>query len=221
MKEFWKFLLRRSLPSNSLQSLNFAVIGLGDSSYSKFNFVAKRLHKRLTQLGGKSMLPVALCDDQHDLGIGAILFPFLENLWIKLLDLRPIPIGRIILAETPRFLRWNAVKCQKYESDDENQDIFSDFEETSTDGFAEVVENVRTTSADHFQDVRLLSFCRCNLTWKLGDVAYIRPKNSSENVCRLFEIFEKHNLGIRPDDLLTLQQIDDGESKSIFLFFYS
>ena len=57
MKKFWKFLLRKNLPADSLRNLHFGVVGLGDSSYSKFNFVAKRLHKRLIQLGATSLLP--------------------------------------------------------------------------------------------------------------------------------------------------------------------
>lgn len=34
----------------------------------RFNFVAKKLHKRFVQLGANMLLPVALADDQHDLG---------------------------------------------------------------------------------------------------------------------------------------------------------
>lgn len=34
----------------------------------RFNFVAKKLHKRLLQLGGSILLPVGLADEQHDLG---------------------------------------------------------------------------------------------------------------------------------------------------------
>lgn len=34
----------------------------------RFNFVAKKLHKRLVQLGASTLLPVGLADDQHDLG---------------------------------------------------------------------------------------------------------------------------------------------------------
>ena len=56
MKKFWKFLLRKNLPADSLRNLHFGVVGLGDSSYSKFNFVAKRLHKRLIQLGATPLL---------------------------------------------------------------------------------------------------------------------------------------------------------------------
>ncbi|XP_039417790.1 NADPH-dependent diflavin oxidoreductase 1 isoform X1 [Corvus cornix cornix] len=69
MKMFWRFLFRKNLPAGSLCQLDYAVLGLGDSSYPKFNFVAKKLHKRLLQLGGNPLLPVALGDDQHDLGL--------------------------------------------------------------------------------------------------------------------------------------------------------
>ena len=34
----------------------------------RYNFVAKKLHRRLLQLGGTPLLPLALADDQHDLG---------------------------------------------------------------------------------------------------------------------------------------------------------
>ena len=64
MKNFWKFLLRKNLPANSLESLHFGVLALGDSSYQKFNFSGKRLLKRVEQLGGQPLLPIGLADDQ-------------------------------------------------------------------------------------------------------------------------------------------------------------
>ena len=36
----------------------FGVLGLGDSSYPKFNHVAKKLSRRLAQLGGDQLLQV-------------------------------------------------------------------------------------------------------------------------------------------------------------------
>ena len=51
MRSFWSFLLRRSLGADSLTGASFAVFGLGDSSYAKYNAVAKRLDKRLEMLG--------------------------------------------------------------------------------------------------------------------------------------------------------------------------
>jgi len=39
MRKFWKFLLRRDLPTNSLESLQFGVLGLGDSGYQVWTFL--------------------------------------------------------------------------------------------------------------------------------------------------------------------------------------
>jgi sulfite reductase alpha subunit-like flavoprotein len=50
MTRFWRFLLRKALPADSLTGLSYAVFGLGDSSYQRFNFPAKKLHKRLAQV---------------------------------------------------------------------------------------------------------------------------------------------------------------------------
>lgn len=60
MKKFWKFLLRKSLPKDSLKNMKFGVLGLGDSSYSKFNFTAKKLYKRLLQLGATQLLDIGI-----------------------------------------------------------------------------------------------------------------------------------------------------------------
>ena len=133
MKKFWKFLLRKNLPADSLTNLKFAVIGLGDSSYQKFNFVAKRLHKRLLQLGAVSILPVALCDDQHDLGIGAVLSPFLVDFWKK----NPLPLG--LNPREMRTTRWKVNQVCTFAPVDENIDIYGDFEETTTEGFLKVL----------------------------------------------------------------------------------
>jgi len=51
MQNSWQFLLRRDLPPNSLEKLNFTVFGLGDSSYELFNAMAKKLSQRLLDLG--------------------------------------------------------------------------------------------------------------------------------------------------------------------------
>ena len=73
----------------------FAVLGLGDSSYAKFNYAAKKLYRRLLQLGGKPLLHLGLADDQHDLGADAVVDPWILDLWSKLSDLCPLPEGVI------------------------------------------------------------------------------------------------------------------------------
>ncbi|EMP26424.1 NADPH-dependent diflavin oxidoreductase 1 [Chelonia mydas] len=52
MKNFWRFIFRKNLSPASLCQMDYAVLGLGDSSYPKFNFVAKKLHKRLAPRRG-------------------------------------------------------------------------------------------------------------------------------------------------------------------------
>ena len=47
MKLTYRALLRKSLPANALARVRFAVFGLGDSSYAKYNAVARRLWVRL------------------------------------------------------------------------------------------------------------------------------------------------------------------------------
>jgi sulfite reductase alpha subunit-like flavoprotein len=62
MIKSWKFLLRKDLPSNSLKNLKFTVFGLGDSSYALFNAMAKKLTKRLLDLGASLIHEVGLGD---------------------------------------------------------------------------------------------------------------------------------------------------------------
>lgn len=68
MRAFWRFLLRKSLPPACLQHLQYAVFGLGDSGYLKYNIVAKKLDRRLLDLGARPLVPRGLGDDQHPSG---------------------------------------------------------------------------------------------------------------------------------------------------------
>lgn len=70
MKVFWRYLLQKSLSQDWLEGVHYAVFGLGDSGYQKFNFVAKKLDKRLSDLGAKALIERGLGDDQHHSGFG-------------------------------------------------------------------------------------------------------------------------------------------------------
>ncbi|CAB4070039.1 unnamed protein product [Lepeophtheirus salmonis] len=85
MKSFWKFLLRKNLPGDSLKRL---VESLHDYLILQFG------------LGGTSCQPLGLCDEQHDLGHDFVIDPWLGALWNILLRMDPLPPGLDIVDST-------------------------------------------------------------------------------------------------------------------------
>ncbi|KAG8901677.1 NAPDH-dependent diflavin reductase, partial [Tulasnella sp. 403] len=69
MAGLWRALIRADLPSDLLDHMRFAVFGLGDSSYERFNWAAKKLQRRLISLGAVEILPRGDADDQDYYGI--------------------------------------------------------------------------------------------------------------------------------------------------------
>ncbi|AFN82953.1 NADPH cytochrome P450 reductase [Encephalitozoon romaleae SJ-2008] len=80
MTKFWSFLSNDSLPSTILSHLSFAVFGLGDSSYEKFNYCSKRLFNRLKMLGGRPVIRRGCGDSQDKEGYLSDLRPWLLEL---------------------------------------------------------------------------------------------------------------------------------------------
>ncbi|KAJ7555508.1 hypothetical protein O6H91_05G042300 [Diphasiastrum complanatum] len=92
-KSFWKFMLQRSLTNKWLEGVQYGLFGLGDSGYQKYNVVAKKLDRRLLDLGAKFIVLKGLGDDQHPLGYEAALDPWLDSLWLALGEHIPFPSG--------------------------------------------------------------------------------------------------------------------------------
>ncbi|OAG30300.1 hypothetical protein NEIG_00463 [Nematocida sp. ERTm5] len=78
MQRFWKELKRKSW--NNAFEFYFAVIGLGDSSYPKYNYAAKRLFNRLQQVGGTPLCERCDCDEMDPMGIYSAYIPWIESL---------------------------------------------------------------------------------------------------------------------------------------------
>ncbi|XP_073414359.1 NADPH-dependent diflavin oxidoreductase 1 isoform X2 [Dendrobates tinctorius] len=208
MKNFWRFIFRRHLPHNSLCQMDYAVLGLGDSSYSKFNFIAKKLHKRLLQLGANPLQSPALGDDQHDLGPDAAVDPWLNDLWDKVLSLYPLPPGVGVIGDLvmlpPKFsLRfldkeattWNSAQREGTTDPPTEQQPYH----------ALLVTNQRVTAQEHFQDVRLIEFdiTESGIHFAPGDVVMIQPQNSPEDVQEFCSL-----LRLDPDSAFLLQPHD-------------
>lgn len=197
MKKFWRFLFKKSLPADSLCRLDCAVLGLGDSSYPKFNFVAKKLYKRLLQLGANMLLSVGLADDQHDLGPDGVIDPWLLSFWQKTLSLYPPPAGLAPLRDEdklpPRFI-FNFLDEVPNKQVEHLQRPSSEGSPTSLHPFpARVVFNQRVTHPSHFQDVRHIEFdiTGSNIQYSAGDVVMMRPCNATEDIeqfCQLLRL---------------------------------
>ncbi|KAJ2828379.1 NAPDH-dependent diflavin reductase [Coemansia furcata] len=181
MRRFWRFLLRKSLPHDALSSLDFAVFGLGDSSYQKFNFPAKRLFRRLQQLGAHALVRRGDGDDQHYLGVDGQLDPWLDDLWEAVLGKWPLPRPVVPddVVPDPTF------DVEFGEGDDGSVEENGAVEDAYR---ATLVESERITAVDHFQDVRHLRFAidgdpdRPQPAWGPGDCAVLRPSNLAADV---------------------------------------
>ncbi|XP_006863723.1 PREDICTED: NADPH-dependent diflavin oxidoreductase 1 isoform X2 [Chrysochloris asiatica] len=218
MKNFWRFVFRKNLPPTSLCQMDFAVLGLGDSSYTKFNFVAKKLYRRLLQLGGHALLPACLGDDQHELGPDAAIDPWLHSLWEKVLRLHPVPPG---LSQIPpgvplpskftvQFLQGPPRTVQQLVPTTEPQGPHSEIRPF----LAPMVSNQRVTSTSHFQDVRLIEFdiTGSGISFAAGDVVLILPKNSAPHVQQFCQV-----LSLDPDQCFSLQPQEPDTSHPVRL----
>lgn len=190
MKKFWRFLLQKNLPINLLQNLNYAVLGLGDSSYEKYNFAAKKLDKRIAQCGGIQLLSIGLADDQHDLGIDGTIEPWTNKLW-KIISEKYFLANSIERFDEEIIERFD-VKILNSDKVIQNYDIYrEEFNVNDQLKAARVVENSRITSSEHFQDVRLLKFKIENIEYQPGDILYVRPKNSVEQIKSFFDLLHE------------------------------
>lgn len=198
MRNFWKFLLRRSLPLNSLENLQFACLGLGDSSYAKFNYAAKKLNKRLQQLGAKSLVELGLCDDQHDHGLSAVALPWMQQLWQQIEATLGVKANPKL--DACSIFKWRCEIIDK-SNGKVTVPVAKQLAEHILWPHAEKSEkftlslNQRTTALDHFQDVRLLKFDFPNsVHWSPGDILQVQPCNSQAKVNDFFAWAKEYKL---------------------------
>ncbi|XP_011196040.2 NADPH-dependent diflavin oxidoreductase 1 [Zeugodacus cucurbitae] len=207
MRKTWKFLLRRSLAGDSLQNLQFACLGLGDSSYAKFNFAAKKLNKRLIQLGGTMIQPIGLCDDQHDHGLSATALPWISELWNNFKISLPFNVLKKN-GNSKNIFKWR-LNCLAQETPLVDEAKLKWPLNSEAICFT-LKENRRTTDVGHFQDVRFLSFeFPSNVKWNAGDVLDLRPTNSDEQVQTFFELVKEHNLEFNENTVVKLETVYD------------
>ena len=204
MRNFWRYLLRKNHPVDMLSNLKFVLFGLGDSSYPLFNSAAKKLRKRLLQLGANEIYPAAFGDDQHYLGYDAALNPWIIEVIPAILNILNADtiysVGQYCERLLPPLIR--------IEEGDKSIIISG----SSTNAVVE--NNIRITVEDYEQDIRLISF-RSDLEYDAGDILSVFPENSADGIDQLIEILSwtelagvKFNISIDESaDLMHLKRL--------------
>jgi sulfite reductase alpha subunit-like flavoprotein len=200
-KPYWTFLRRADLCADALQNLRFGVFGLGDSSYAKYNFAAKKLFRRLIQLGASPLLARGDGDDRASDGFDSALVPWATELFVTLDRMFPMPSGLVELSPLdcppPRY----TVRLGR-----DNDAVGLDSVDVHANRLAQCRPSVsvsvtamqRLTATTWSQDVRRIAMRGDDaLRYATGDVAYVWPAPAIEETRRLLT-----RLGIEPDTVI-------------------
>ncbi|KAJ5833696.1 hypothetical protein N7474_002007 [Penicillium riverlandense] len=200
-RTFWKSLLLKRLPATYLKGVNFASFGLGDSSYPKFNWAARKLYKRLLQLGANEIYPSGEADQQHPEGLEGTVIPWMTDFRKHLLDRHPLPSGQHPIPDDvqlpPKWiLRPNegepcsaAEKHPVAEKSAALLHLEHDTRPLPHTLSATLVENRRVTPPKHWQDVRHICLTVPeSVSYVPGDMIAITPKSVPADVQTLIDL---------------------------------
>ncbi|PYI09947.1 NADPH-dependent FMN/FAD containing oxidoreductase [Aspergillus sclerotiicarbonarius CBS 121057] len=214
-RSFWRSLLLKRLPPTFLDGVNFASFGLGDSSYPKFNWAARKLHKRLLQLGANEIYRAGEADQQHPEGLEGTFIPWLTDLRKHLLETYPLPSGLDPIPDDVQLPPKWVLKLQEQDTTQIKDETVPGTQEYQAAGdespkltrldhdlrplpdtlTATLTENKRLTPSTHWQDVRHVSLTVPeHASYVPGDMICITPKNFSSDVNALIQMmgWEEH-----------------------------
>ncbi|KAJ5381716.1 uncharacterized protein N7496_004144 [Penicillium cataractarum] len=204
-RTFWKSLLLKKLPPTFLNGVNFATFGLGDSSYPKFNWAARKLYKRLLQLGANDIYPTGEADQQHPEGHFYTMddglpkaphgqasappgqHPIPDDVqlppkWI----LQPKDDAGPVPAPRPETLETDAAQMDE---DPGLTHLDYDLRPLPDTLTATLTENRRVTPQKHWQDVRRISITVPeSVPYVPGDMIAITPKTSPKDVQTFIDV---------------------------------
>jgi sulfite reductase alpha subunit-like flavoprotein len=64
---WWRQFKQRTANKHAFEGINFMVLALGNSNYSKFCYCGKTIDKRLAELSGKRIMELTCVDDATDM----------------------------------------------------------------------------------------------------------------------------------------------------------
>ena len=206
---FWKSLRKKKLPPDFFNGVEYALAGLGDSSYPKYNWAGRKLDKRLQQLGAQPVLEACEADEQDDEGTEGVIVPWLQSLSATLLSKYPLAEGTAPIPQNqPLASKWvlattidekgNVGKYNTFTStlpDIDNRPIPGALTATLT-------KNERITPSDHWQDVRHIELAADeSVEYLPGDALAIIPKNFTTDVNLFMSLMDWHEVADAPISL--------------------
>lgn len=163
-----------------LPLLRYAVFGLGDSSYAKYNFMGKMLHNRLRQLGGEPLVHRGLGDEQDAGGIWEGLEAFLRNL-VTALNLNNEKYQSI--SASPPILKF------RFQMSTPSTPLDMGMQRENTQTFT-IQSTKRLTPEDHFQQINHIEFDRLGLKdYVCGDAVGIFPRSEKQVAVQVASYF--------------------------------
>ncbi|OMO77277.1 FAD-binding, type 1 [Corchorus olitorius] len=186
-------------------------------------FVAKKLDKRLSDLGATAVIDRGLGDDQHPSGYEAALDPWMASLWSRLSEIKPN-----FFLEGPDFLNVELIGQPKFQVSYHNVDNMDSqlltagdieylvmqigrarsmsagrvsHEKSKPDAFLKMINNYPLTRASHEKDVRHLEFEFLSqvIQYEVGDVLEVLP---SQNPAAVDSFLQRCNLD--PESFITV-----------------
>ena len=233
-RAFWKMLLSGALRPGVLRRLRFTSFGLGDSSYPRYNVAHRMLCGRLTQLGATSFCERGEGNEQHPEGHSAGFREWIVQLKDRMLESFPLPEGTSAMQDDEFIEpRWKlslenvqhkptngvtldskvdtsteqggeSLAATSTPSDDDEAPPSTQPVPVKDSYSASLVANDRVTSADHFQDVRLLDL-RLDRSYSYypGAVAVVYPKNFPTDVNEFIKLMHWEDVADRPMDIIS------------------
>ncbi|KAK9453312.1 hypothetical protein V1511DRAFT_505345 [Dipodascopsis uninucleata] len=159
-RKLWRLLLRKKWTSQSLANILFTSFGLGDSTYTRFNWAARKLHTRIIQLGANEICTRGEADEVAEGGTESAYAAWEKVFCERLLELYPLPEGQQPIPDDtllpPKIpVRILSLRTDKLRNE---KDITTAPLEKKNLRVGSVVYNRRVTPRDHFQDVRQFKF---------------------------------------------------------------
>lgn len=223
MRSFWSFFCRSNLPSRVLSDMRmrFAVFGLGDRAYIKFNAAARRLYTRFLQLGAENIVPIGLGDESANRGHDEQLIPWLQ----QLVSAIGSTADHLFMEKGTKSSGLN-MRPPRFDVEIESRDVFEDDSciesdlRTSPDlwqkgdallatadttlSVNEVITNSAFACVDReVRHIELDTTCSSNsdvFSHKAGDVLHVLPRNRPSAVDAFLAL-----MGLNGDDIIDVQ----------------